>query len=157
VPSFSLLLPPPRSGAAAFGVRWCVAVGPMESSVTLNNSIALFAAMAVLAAVPSISVLTVTTRSVSFGFVHGAFTAMGVVAGDLLFILMALFGLAFLAEAMGSTFFLVKYLGGAYLIWLGIGLWKQRGAAHVEGQISHFIIPCLLPSNLNIQQKKPGR
>ena len=56
---------------------------------------------------------------------HGAFTALGIVIGDILFILLAIFGLAFLAEAMNGLFVWVKYLGGAYLIWLGITLWKS--------------------------------
>jgi len=55
--------------------------------VTFGNWIALFGAIAVLAAVPSMSVLTVAARSVSAGFAHGAAAAMGVVVGDVLFIL----------------------------------------------------------------------
>lgn len=86
---------------------------------------ALFAAMAVLAAVPSVSVLTVTARAASLGFVHGAFTALGVVAGDLLFILLALFGLALLVEALDGLFGLVRLLGGACLIGLGVALWRS--------------------------------
>ncbi|MEM9274596.1 MAG: LysE family translocator [Cyanobacteria bacterium P01_F01_bin.143] len=31
-----------------------------------------------------------------------------------------------IAETLGSLFVLVKYLGGAYLIWLGIKLWRSR-------------------------------
>lgn len=97
----------------------------MESNLSLVNAVALFGAMAVLAAVPSVSVLAVTARAASLGFGHGACTALGVVAGDIVFILLAMFGLALLVEAMGSLFFLVKYLGGAYLIWLGFALWRQ--------------------------------
>jgi threonine/homoserine/homoserine lactone efflux protein len=94
--------------------------------MTLAGMAALFGAMAVLAAVPSVSVLAVSARSASSGFVHGALTALGVVTGDLAFILLAVFGLALLAEAMGSMFHLVRYLGGVYLIWLGIVLWQTR-------------------------------
>ncbi|WP_296895702.1 hypothetical protein [Thiobacillus sp.] len=54
--------------------------------MTFGNWIALFGPMAVLAAVPSMSVLTVAARSASAGFVHGT-AAMGVVVGDVLFIL----------------------------------------------------------------------
>jgi threonine/homoserine/homoserine lactone efflux protein len=82
--------------------------------------------MVVLAAVPSVSVLAVSARSASFGFVHGAFTALGIVVGDLMFIMLAIFGLALLVEAMGNFFFLVKYLGGTYLIWMGIAMWQAR-------------------------------
>lgn len=98
----------------------------MESSVTIANMVALFGTMAALAAVPSVSVLVVSARSATSGFVHGVFTAVGIVVGDLLFILLAVFGLALLVEAMGSMFFLVKYIGGAYLIWLGTVLWRAR-------------------------------
>ncbi|MCW5605930.1 MAG: LysE family translocator [Burkholderiales bacterium] len=95
----------------------------METNVTLSSMAALFGAMAVLAAVPSVSVLAVSARAATGGFAHGAFTAFGVVVGDLVFILFAIFGLTLLAEAMDETFFLVKYLGAAYLIWLGSRLW----------------------------------
>lgn len=88
---------------------------------------ALFAAMAALAAVPSVSVLAVTTRAASAGFLHGALTAAGVVVGDVLFILLAIFGLALLADAMGSQFALLQWLGGAYLLWLGTQLWRAGG------------------------------
>src|SRR5690606_15721683 len=86
----------------------------------------LFGAMAVLAAVPSVSVLAVSARSATLGFAHGACTAMGIVVGDLWFILLAMFGLALLAEMTDGLFFLIKFLGGTYLIWLGISLWMSR-------------------------------
>jgi len=94
--------------------------------MTITNMVTLFGAMAALAAVPSVSVLVVSARSATSGFVHGVFTAAGIVVGDLLFILLAVFGLALLVEAMGSMFFLVKYMSGAYLIWLGTVLWRAR-------------------------------
>lgn len=43
---------------------------------------ALFGAMAVLAAIPSISVLAVVTRSVSSGVRYGAATAAGIVLAE---------------------------------------------------------------------------
>jgi threonine/homoserine/homoserine lactone efflux protein len=44
------------------------------------------------------------------------------VVGDFVFILLAVYGLSAIAETMGNQFVLVKYLGGAYLIWLGVSL-----------------------------------
>ena len=87
---------------------------------------ALFAAMVVLAAVPSTSVFAVSARAASAGFRHGALTALGIVVGDLVFIFVAVFGLALLAEALGPAFFVVKLAGGAYLIGLGIVVWRSR-------------------------------
>lgn len=82
--------------------------------------------MVVLAAIPSVSVLAVSARSAASGFIHGAFTAFGIVVGDILFIVAAIWGLSFLAETMGELFGLVKYLGGAYLILLGVGLCRDK-------------------------------
>lgn len=94
--------------------------------MNFSSIAALFCAMTVLAAIPSISVLAVSTRSATFGFIHGVFTTLGIVVGDIIFILIAILGLSLLAEKMGSLFFLIKYLGGAYLIWLGIGLCRSK-------------------------------
>lgn len=93
--------------------------------MTYSSAVLLFFAMAVLAAIPGVSVLTVSARSAAYGFKHGVFTTLGIVVGDTLFILLAIFGLAFLAASMNDLFVWVKYLGGAYLIWLGITLWKS--------------------------------
>jgi len=90
--------------------------------MTLGNMIALFGAMLVLAAIPSSSVVIVVSRSLSSGYMHGVLAALGIVVGDIIFILIAIFGLTLLAESMTEMFVLIKYLGGAYLVWLGTGL-----------------------------------
>jgi threonine/homoserine/homoserine lactone efflux protein len=97
-----------------------------HSSMTFSNIVSLFTAMVVLAAIPSLSVLTVTTRAATYGFIHGVFTTIGIVMGDIIFILIAIWGLSFLSETMGSLFIAIKYLGGAYLIWLGISLCRSK-------------------------------
>lgn len=89
---------------------------------------ALFIAMVILAAVPGVSVLMVTARSASLGFIHGVFTTIGIVSGDIFFILLAIFGLVILAETMGNAFVMIKYLGGGYLIYLGINFWWKRNS-----------------------------
>ena len=98
----------------------------MPLNMTLSSMIALFGAMLVLAAMPSSSVLLVISRSAASGFVHGSLAALGIVAGDIIFILIAILGLSLLAETMGDLFVLVKYLGGAYLVWMGISLLRAK-------------------------------
>lgn len=92
--------------------------------MTLSSMIALFGTMLVLAAVPSSSVLIVVSRSATSGFLHGVLAALGIVTSDIIFILIAILGLSLLAETMGDLFVLVKYLGGAYLIWMGFSMWR---------------------------------
>ena len=90
---------------------------------------ALLGATIVLALIPGVSVLAVTARAAAHGFTHGLFTTLGIVAGDIVFILVAVYGLAFVAEAMGEQFRLVKLLGGIYLLWLGRSLWRAEARA----------------------------
>jgi threonine/homoserine/homoserine lactone efflux protein len=113
--------------------------------MTFGSAAALFGAMAFLAAVPSVSVLAVSARAVSAGFLHGALVACGIVAADILFILLALFGLALLADALGDAFIWVKYAGALYLIVLGASLLRagtQRtgeAAAAERSRLSSFM------------------
>ena len=98
----------------------------MQTSLTFASIASLAGVMAVGAMVPSMSVLIVSARSASLGFAHGVFTAGGIVLGDVVFILIAIYGLWILAAWLDSRFVLIQYLGGVYLIWLGIMLWRSR-------------------------------
>jgi threonine/homoserine/homoserine lactone efflux protein len=106
----------------------------METNLTLPTIAALSGVMLVGASIPSVSVLAVSARSAAFGFTHGIFTSLGIVVGDIVFILIAIYGLSVLAGLMGSYFVVIKYLGGAYLVWLGIVLWRSESKTEaVEG------------------------
>lgn len=96
--------------------------------MTLAAALSLFLAMALLAAAPSVSVMAVSARAAAFGFSHGLAATLGIVVGDLVFIVLAIFGLALLAELMGELFFLVLLAGGVYLFVLAASLW--RAGAH---------------------------
>lgn len=96
------------------------------------KALALIAVMIPLAALPSSSVALVVARSVSSGRINGAFAALGIVAGDLVFVAMALLGMAVLAEQLGALFAVLKYVGGAYLIYLGINLLGSRPSLSVN-------------------------
>jgi len=95
----------------------------------------LLGTMVVLAIVPSVSVLAVTARAAAFGFTHGLFTALGIVVADILFILVAVYGLALIAGMMGDQFRLIQYIGAAYLIWLGISLWRADARARATDNV----------------------
>ena len=102
--------------------------------MTFSSIVALFSAMIALAIIPDTSVIAVVARSMTSGFVHGFVTVIGIVAGDIVFILLAVYGLSAMAETMGSLFVLVKYLGAVYLLWLGLGLWRSKSkSVEIEG------------------------
>ncbi|MCP4470523.1 MAG: LysE family translocator [Gammaproteobacteria bacterium] len=108
----------------------------MESTLTLTTIGALLGTMIVLAMVPSVSVLAVSARAAAFGFTHGLFTALGIVVADILFIVIAVYGLALIAELMGDQFRLIQYLGAAYLTWLGISMWRADAKARIADSVS---------------------
>lgn len=105
-----------------------------DSTLTLQTLAALAGVMLVAAAIPSVSVLAVSARSAAHGVTHGVAVSLGIVLGDVLFILVAIYGLALLAAALGEHIAWIHYLGGAYLIWLGLGLWRARSRADAGTQ-----------------------
>ncbi len=98
----------------------------MEINLTLAAISGMFSAMVALAIIPDASALAVAARSVASGFKHGVMVIVGIVAGDLIFILLAVFGLSAIAEAMDSLFYVIKYLGAAFLVFMGLLLFKTK-------------------------------
>lgn len=97
----------------------------------LIELVSLFGIMAVMAAVPSTSVLMIVSRSAVFGFPSGASAAVGIVTGDLLFVVLAAAGATAAAAALGEYFVVAKYLAGLYLIWFGIFLLRRKRSAQI--------------------------
>lgn len=95
------------------------------------EAIALMAVMVPLAAMPSSSVALVVVRSASAGRWHGGSAAAGIVAGDLVFVAMALLGMAVLAQQWAAVFAMVKFAGAAYLFWLGLTLMRAPSVTSI--------------------------
>ena len=94
--------------------------------MTIINTLGLAIAMFLLAITPGPGVFATVSKALSSGFKNTIPDIMGIVAGDLIFLLFAIYGLAAIAETFNALFALIKYLGAAYLIWLGIRLWRTR-------------------------------
>lgn len=92
--------------------------------------------MSALAAMPSSSVALVVVRSASAGTVQGLTTAAGIVAGDLIFMTLALAGMTVLAEQAGAFFAVIKYAAAAYLIWFGVALIRNARTGSVAVPVS---------------------
>ncbi len=101
-------------------------------TLSVETLLAFMAAMLVLALTPGPGFLAVVARAMSRGFGAGLAATAGLVLGDLLFLALAILGLSALAAVLGEFFLVVKWLGAAYLVWLGIALWRSGGAAAHE-------------------------
>ena len=86
--------------------------------------------MVALAALPSASVVLVVSRAATAGRRQGLAVAAGIVLGDLALAALAIFGMSWLAGTVGGAFTVLRYAGGAYLIWLG---WRMLTARPPTG------------------------
>ena len=99
--------------------------------MTLFNTLGLAGAVFLLAITPGPGVFITVSRALTSGFRPTLPLILGLVAGDLVFLLLAVFGLSALATAFASGFTILRYLGGLYLIWLGVSAWRtQPGPAN---------------------------
>ncbi len=94
--------------------------------MTFPAIIGFSSAMLILAASPGPGVLATVARSLASGFKQTLPLICGIILGDILYLLFAVFGLSYIAQTMGEFFTVVKLLGGAYLIFLGIKIWQAE-------------------------------
>lgn len=94
--------------------------------MTLETALAFALGMVILTLTPGPSMLTTIAKSLANGFWSGFQYNIGVCIGDLIFLMLAIFGLQIVAELLGDVFFVVKWGGAAYLLWLGTKLWLAK-------------------------------
>jgi threonine/homoserine/homoserine lactone efflux protein len=78
----------------------------------------------VLLVIPGPSVLYIVTRSIDQGRRAGLVSVLGTHTGSLVHVAGAAFGVSALIVSSALAFSAVKYLGAAYLLWLGIRRWR---------------------------------
>ncbi|RWB56137.1 LysE family translocator [Mesorhizobium sp.] len=100
--------------------------------MTLTTFLAYCVAITLAAATPGPAMFTVITNGVSRGFVRALVAGVGVAAGDAVLVTLALLGLVALAQTFEWVFLALKYAGAAYLVFLGIRMWRLA-ATHEGG------------------------
>ena len=93
--------------------------------MSILSILGLAAAMFLLAITPGPGVFATVSKALASGFKHAVPVVMGIVVGDLIFLIFAIYGLATIAETFSALFSIIKYLGSGYLVWLGIKLWRS--------------------------------
>lgn len=96
--------------------------------MTLTAFLAYCAAITFAAATPGPAMFTVIANGVSRGFVRAFLAGIGIAAGDAVLVTLALLGLAALAQTFEWVFLTLKYAGAAYLMVLGIRMWRSASA-----------------------------
>jgi threonine/homoserine/homoserine lactone efflux protein len=81
--------------------------------------------MIILATTPGPGVFASMAKAVAEGFKSSLFFIGGLALGDMLFLIAALLGLSVIAKMLGSMFFLIRVIGGIYLIYLGFRIFRN--------------------------------
>ncbi|MBA5608486.1 LysE family translocator [Duganella sp. FT3S] len=82
--------------------------------------------------------LLIMTRSATQGWRAGSAAALGIATGTLVHILAAALGLSALLATSATAFTVVKWVGAAYIVYVGIGLLRSR-----RGQPAEVATPAL--------------
>ena len=101
--------------------------------MSLELYLAYVAATTILLIIPGPTILLVVSYALSEGRRAALSTVAGVGLGDLTAMVLSLGGLGALMATSATAFTIVKWLGAAYLVWLGIKMWRTRPVPLEEG------------------------
>jgi len=109
---------------------------------------------AILLVIPGPAVFYIVSRSVGHGRAAGLVSAMGIAVGTLFHLAAATLGLSALLASSALAFQFVKYLGAAYLVYLGIRVLRSDvtlalEAANGDRQLAHIFGHGVLVNLLN--------
>jgi threonine/homoserine/homoserine lactone efflux protein len=99
--------------------------------VDIDRFAAFVVASAVVLVIPGPTILLVVTRSLNHGASVRRATVAGVVLGDLVAMTAAMLGAGALLLASAELFTILRIIGGAYLVWLGVRTWRSAGSQWV--------------------------
>ncbi|WP_299983147.1 LysE family translocator [Desulfobacula sp.] len=94
--------------------------------MSLLSIFSLAMALFVLGVTPGPGMFATISRSLASGFVPSLGVVAGIVTGDIIFLVFAILGLSFISQALGNFFVVVKIIGAAYLIFLGVKICMSK-------------------------------
>lgn len=100
----------------------------MDPSILAAFAVTFF----VFAASPGPDNMTIVARTLSHGAASGIAYGLGTVTGILVFLVLAAFGLSVVAPEMGLIMTVLRYAGAAYLVAMGIMLWRAAPVLPAE-------------------------
>ncbi|BCS89076.1 LysE family translocator [Pseudodesulfovibrio sediminis] len=90
-----------------------------------THDIALFILSGLLLNItPGQDVFYIVSKGASLGWKNGAVAALGVGTGCFVHVFSAALGLSAILATSATAFTVVKYAGAAYLVWVGVQMWR---------------------------------
>jgi threonine/homoserine/homoserine lactone efflux protein len=101
--------------------------------MTIESSLTFLFAIFILGITPGPSVFAILSRALLSGASACFSLALGMVISDIIYLVLACYGLAALAEHWSEAFTVVRVAGAGYLIYLGVKMWRAtRQQNHSE-------------------------
>ncbi len=101
---------------------------------TFTPLFAYAAALSIAAVIPGPGIAALVGQSLGSGLRASLFFLAGIVLGDVVYLTVAVAGLAAIAQVFAGAFLVVKILGGAYLVYLAYKFWTSKaGLTQVAG------------------------
>ena len=126
--------------------------------MTWETWLAFTLAASIVLAIPGPTVLLVIGYSLSHGRKVAASTVAGVALGDLVAMTVSLAGLGALLATSATLFTVLKWVGAAYLVYLGIRLWRAPVPDAMDAPVSRdtgrrafrqaFVVTMLNPKSI---------
>ena len=102
--------------------------------MTITAFVAVATLLTMGAISPGPAVLMAARTGVTEGLRTGAFLAAGIGLGGVIWAAAALFGLNVVFQAAPALLWALKLLGGAYLVWMAWGMWRDSATPLDMGQ-----------------------
>ena len=99
--------------------------------MSIDAFLAFAAATMILLVIPGPTILLVVSYALGQGWRAAVPLAIGVALGDLTAMTLSLFGVGALLQASATLFTVLKWIGAAYLIYLGFKLFRAGGTLDV--------------------------
>lgn len=102
--------------------------------MSIETWLAFVAASTILLVIPGPTILLVISYALGQGWRAALPMSVGVALGDFTAMTLSMLGVGALLAASATLFTALKLVGAAYLIWLGIKLWRAGGALQAEAR-----------------------
>lgn len=92
--------------------------------MSVESSLALAAICFIAMVTPGPGLLALVGHALAKGFRRSAPMIAGMIAGDLIFVTLAIAGLSVIARSFEATFLVIRLAAAAYLVYLGVKAWR---------------------------------
>jgi len=100
--------------------------------MTLESGITFFIAIFIFGITPGPGIFALLGRAIASGTRACFPLALGMAFSDIIYLVMACFGLATIAENWSTLFTVIRYIGAGYLLYLGWKMWTSPVASDIE-------------------------